>query len=86
MSVLFEGGMIRIVGDCPVEEAETLLTLLQAHGAPVDLSHCGHLHAAPFQVLLALRPPIVGTSANAFVREKLTPMLTTALSVCVAPV
>lgn len=80
MTVRFEDGAIRIIGDCPVEEAELLLSLLQAHDAPVDLSRCGRLHAAPFQVLLALRPALSGSPADAFVRDRLQPILTAALS------
>lgn len=86
MSVRFEDGVIRIVGDCPVEAAETLLSLLQAHAAPVDLSQCGHLHTASFQVLLALRPTIMGMAADAFVRDRLQPMLRNSLPETVAAV
>lgn len=75
MSVRFADGAIRIEGNCPVEDAEPLLRLLQAHAAPVDLSRCDRLHAAPFQVLLALRPVIAGIPSSDFVRERLLPML-----------
>lgn len=75
MSVRFDGGAIRVEGDCRVEDAEPLLRLLQAHEAPVDLSRCGRLHAAPFQVLLALRPVVIGIPSSDFVRERLLPML-----------
>lgn len=80
MTVRFEDGAIRIDGDCRVEDAEALLSLLQSHNAPVDLSRCGRLHAAPFQVLLALRPVLTGTPAHPFVRDRLLPMLTAGLS------
>ena len=81
MTVRFEDGAIRIDGDCPVEDAEVLLSLLLMHDdAPVDLSGCGRLHAAPFQLLLALRPALTGTPAHPFVRDRLLPMLTAGLS------
>lgn len=75
MSVSFEDGVVRIAGDAAVEEAETLLSLLAAHAAPVDLSRCGRLHAAVFQVLLALRPTLVGKPLDPFASEHLLPML-----------
>lgn len=80
MTVHFDDGAIRIDGDCRVEDAEALLLLLQTHAAPVDLSRCGRLHAAPFQVLLALRPAFIGTPGGAFVRDRLLPLLTAGLS------
>jgi hypothetical protein len=75
MSVSLVDGAIRLEGDCPVEEAERLLQLLLEHQAPVDLSGCGHLHAALLQVLLAARPPIRGIPADSFVRDHLLPLL-----------
>ena len=79
MSVSFEGGVIRIEGGAAVEDAETLLSLLQSHEAPVDLSHCASLHTAVFQVLLALRPAITGVPPDAFARDHLLPLLSSAL-------
>ena len=75
MSVDFADGAIRLVGDCPVEDAETLLLLLVEHRAPVDLSDCGHIHAALLQILLAARPPVQGTPVDCFVREQVLPLL-----------
>lgn len=76
MSVAFADGVIRMVGDCPVEDAETLLLLLLAQqGAPVDLSGCGTIHAALLQILLAARPAVSGTPADCFVRDRVLPLL-----------
>ena len=75
MSVSFEEGVIRLVGDAGVEDAEGLLSLLHARDAPVDLSRCGKLHAAPFQILLALRPVVVGEPSDPFARDHLLPLL-----------
>jgi hypothetical protein len=44
-----------------VEDAETLLEWLKKQTKPaVNLSKCKHLHAAILQVLLVIRPQIVG--------------------------
>jgi hypothetical protein len=70
MTVRLNGEQVRLEGECRVEEAETLVTLLQA--APdriVDVSAAGHLHAAVFQVLLAMRPRMEGAPADAFVKQ-----------------
>ena len=77
MSVLFDGQTISITGDCGVQEAETLLTLLQGHpGAPVDLSAAGSVHTALWQVLLVLSPAVVGEPADPFTRRWIMPLLT----------
>ena len=71
MSVrLDEGGTIRLEGNCPVEEAESLLALLQAHpNAAVDWSECQRLHTSLVQVLLAASPEIQGTCADSFISQ-----------------
>jgi hypothetical protein len=76
MSVHLDGKIIRLDGACPVEDAETLLGLLQlAPGRLVDMSAAEHLHAAVVQVLLAFRPPVSGAPADAFVVAWLAPLL-----------
>ena len=77
MSVILEGEVVRLHGECRVEDAEPLLTLLQARaGRRVDLGGAGHLHAAVVQVLLALRPVLTGpASDDAFVARWLAPIL-----------
>ena len=48
-----------------VDEAEALLEWLRSHpGASVDLAPCTHLHPANLQVLMAVRPWIVGWPAD----------------------
>lgn len=65
-----ENGKILLEDMCPVEEAEALLSLLQAHpGAPVDWSACCRLHTAVVQVLMAVRPPLEGTCGDPFVER-----------------
>lgn len=76
MTVTMRQGTIALVGDCGVEEAETLLSLLQgSDGATVDLTAAGRIHTALWQVLFALRPTLVGAPADPFSRDWLVPAL-----------
>jgi hypothetical protein len=76
MSVRLEAGRIRLDGDCPVEDAETLLGLLQKYSsAPIDIKDCGRIHMAVMQILLAAQRPVHGVPGNTFVREWLVPQL-----------
>ncbi len=76
MSVVMENGVVRLEGDCPVEEAETLVGLLQGSGVSgADISQCRHLHSALVQALLAFRVPIVGESQTPLIRDFVTPAL-----------
>jgi hypothetical protein len=63
-----DDGVIMLDGECPVEDAETLLQLLQAHPkGPVDWSACTRLHTAVLQVLMATAAPVRGACGDAFV-------------------
>jgi hypothetical protein len=76
MTVRLEDRVIHLEGYCHVEEAETLLTLLQAeNGRILDLGACEHLHAALVQVILALRPPVRDGCSDAFLRQWVLPGL-----------
>jgi hypothetical protein len=76
MSVSLDGNVVRLHGDCPVEDAETVLTLLQAAANPnVSLAEVRILHTAILQVLLALRPKLVGPVGDPFIRRWLAPLL-----------
>ena len=67
MSVRIEGRTIYVEGNGPVEDAEPILAALQEDPQRiVDLSHAGRLHTASVQVLLALRPAIVGAPSDSF--------------------
>jgi hypothetical protein len=67
MSVLFDGNVARLHGDCPVADAETLATGLQAYpDCKIDLSAAGHLHTAVVQILLAFDAEISGNPTDAF--------------------
>jgi hypothetical protein len=76
MSVRLAGEVVVLEGDCPVDEAESLLELLLANpGASVDWSACGQLHTAVVQVLLAVRPPMEGEPGNPFLRRWIAPII-----------
>jgi hypothetical protein len=65
-----DNGSIVLDGDCPVEDAEPLLQMLQATpAAPCDWSRCRRLHTAVVQVVLAARPVLVGPCGDAWVEQ-----------------
>ncbi|MDB5535472.1 MAG: hypothetical protein JWQ65_347 [Devosia sp.] len=76
MSVSMGGNVIVVAGNCGVEEAETLVALIQAHpGAEVDVSQAAAVHTSLWQVILALRPCLVGTPHDPFIRDWIVPNL-----------
>ncbi len=76
MSVRLAGDVIVLEGPCRVEDAEPLLSLLQAGpDRTVDLTEAGHLHAAVVQVLMALRPTLKGTGQDGFLKTWIIPAL-----------
>ena len=67
------GTPIRLEGVCPVEDAETLASLiLEDPSAPVNWTACTRMHTAVYQVLLRLRPAILGACGDPFVGHWLT--------------
>lgn len=53
------GDVIRLHGDCGVEDAEAMLSLLLGNpGATVEWAACTKAHTAVAQVLVALAPPL----------------------------
>ncbi len=78
MSVRLDGDIIRLEGRCGVEEAERFLVLLQeAPGRRVDLAGVETLHTALVQIIMALRPQLIGECGDVFVREWILPPLAT---------
>lgn len=76
MSVRLDGNTIRLEGWCGAEEAERFLVLLQAApGRVADLSGVDRLHTALVQIIMALRPPLIGECGDAFVRDWILPRL-----------
>lgn len=67
-------GPIQLTNVCSLEDAEVLLRLLlAAPGRPVDWTTCHNAHTAIIQVLLALKPPLHGPPAGAFLRTFIEP-------------
>ena len=78
---LAEDGAVHLEGDCSVEEAETLLAaLLDQPAAAVDWRRCRGAHTAVVQVLIALRPPMMGEPDDEFLRRWIAPFLPAAIS------
>lgn len=76
MSVTVEDGVIRLSGRCSAEDAESLLVALQEReDAIVDLEGAQKLHMAVAQVLLAARPLVRGAPEDAFLADRLLPLL-----------
>ncbi len=69
------GTPIRLEGVCPVEDAETLASLiLEDPDAAVDWTACTRMHTAVYQVLLRLQPTVLGPCGDPFVAAWLTPL------------
>jgi hypothetical protein len=76
MTVRLEAETIFLESECPVEDSATLAQHLSLYPqATVDWSECDSMHTAVFQVLLAVRPPLLGTPAGAFVGTHLARLL-----------
>lgn len=72
MTVRVADGVILLEGRSLVEDAEGLLLALQdSPGAAVDLSAASRLHLAVVQVLLAMKPGIIGTPQDPVVARYL---------------
>jgi hypothetical protein len=84
MTVRLDDRVIHLEGDCHVEDAEPLLHLLQTEpNRTVDISAVGAIHTAVLQLLLALRPRVVGrpklggSDRDDFFECWITPLLVT---------
>lgn len=76
MSVVLDGDVIRLTGECLVEDAEALTALLDRGGpASVDLAECRQLHGAVLQTLLFYGPSVTGEPADAFLSQWIFPIL-----------
>lgn len=72
MPLTFGEGEIRFVDHCAVEEAPELAERLAVEPSPrLDLSDCGALHTALFQLILAARPEIAGWPPHAALAQAL---------------
>ena len=62
------GTPVILEGTCPAAAAATPASLLLADpAAPVDWGACTRMHTAVFQVLLRLRPVVLGACGDPFV-------------------
>ncbi len=76
MSVRFAGDSISIEGAGDVADAEPLLSaLLDDAARQIDLTNATRLHSAVIQLLLALRPRIVGDPHDPFYLSHIKPLL-----------
>jgi len=72
MTVRLEAHAIVLEGACGVEQVEPLLAQLEAHSElPVDIGGVEGVHTALWQVILMVRPKLVGTPASTFVGNHL---------------
>ena len=76
MSVALDARKIVLRGDCPIEDAEPLLVILQNHADhPVDMEDATNVHAAVLQILLAFKRDLIGGSRDSFLQEWIVPVL-----------
>jgi hypothetical protein len=69
-AVLHDPSTIRLIGACPVDDAETLLQLLLANpAAEIDWRGCESAHAAVIQVLLVAKRPLRGPPAGSLLNR-----------------
>ncbi|MGF7147313.1 hypothetical protein FHS96_000922 [Sphingomonas zeicaulis] len=78
MSVRVVSGIIYLEGICAVEDAEPLLVALLDGCVQVDISSAVRLHMAIAQLLVAQRPTVIGTPADAFLARHIMPLIANA--------
>ena len=71
MTVRRKGGAsIVLEGECPAEDAEALVQMLQeTPAAAIDWSACNRLHTAVIQVLLAVNARTVGDCGDPWMHK-----------------
>ncbi len=85
MTVRLDGELVRLEGRCGVEEAETLVGLLQSSGVRrADLDQCRHAHSAVVQALLAFGVTVAGSGGSDFLRHRVAPVLDAASAITLA--
>jgi hypothetical protein len=71
-----DDGIVVLDGVCAVEDAESLLQMLQATPAAlVDWTHCRQLHTAVLQVIMASGGSPIGPCGDLWVQQWLAPKL-----------
>lgn len=70
------GGCIELVGACLSADAEPLLQLLLADpGATVDWRECKSAHTAVVQVLMAVKPKLLGPPTDVRLKDWVAPVI-----------
>jgi hypothetical protein len=73
---LGDDGVIMLEGTCPIEDAEALLRRLSDNpDADVNWAACEQAHTAVVQILLAVRPHLVGLPTNRFLNQWIAPAI-----------
>jgi hypothetical protein len=75
MTIEVNGDRIVLKGRCGVEEAEPLLAALAERPDRLVVLEAERLHTALWQILIALKPRLEGTSADAFVVQHILPLV-----------
>jgi hypothetical protein len=76
MSVVVEEDRVRLIGDCGIDDAESVMNYIQSEaGAQVDVSAATHMHAVIVQILLAHKPLFTGVPSDTFLAAWLIPAL-----------
>jgi hypothetical protein len=72
MPIVYEDGIVRFRDHCAIEEAVELAEKLADEPMPeLDLSDCGVMHSALFQLIVAARPRISGFPENGHMAQLL---------------
>lgn len=70
-----ESGTIILEGNCPVEDAEPLLQLIQETTvARCDWTRCSGLHTAVLQVVLVASPSLLGPCGDPWIERWIAPI------------
>jgi hypothetical protein len=76
VTVQVNGQVIALIGDCPSEDAEALLSHLLADPlATVDWHACDRAHTAVLQVMLAAGRPVQGPPRGIFLSQWVEPLI-----------
>ena len=74
MSIRPDGPIVHVEGDCPVEDAETLLRLLQDPSVRIiDWTGAERLHTAVVQIVLVVGRELRGPCGDPFVARWIEP-------------
>lgn len=76
MTVARVDGVVGLVGNCGLEDAEPLLRELLGNSVvQVDWNGCTHAHTAIIQILMAEGPVMLGEPASVFLATWIAPLL-----------